>query len=388
MNIGFRYQAPALVGAALLGMFGTVAARADLPSETGNGATSMVLPMPASKHWVWVNDFVFPHMADGMAYLVDGDSGRYLGTLSTGYSFARLLLSRDGRTIYSPETYFSRGTRGERTDVVTLYDPATLTPTTEIAVPAKRSSNLPMMGNSELTDDDRFLLIYDFNPSQSVAVVDTKTRKFVGEVDTAGCALVFPTGPRSFFSVCGDGALLLVSLDEAGAAQQRRTQPLLSMATDPVMEKAVRIAHTWYFVSFDGRIFPIDADAQHAALGNTWYLPSDAERKAGWRPGGVQPLAVNVNNSQLYAVMHRGSVATHKDPGKDVWVFDVAGHKRVKQIELKSLSSAIQLSHDDRPLMYSILLDGTDLDIYDASTGRLLRTVDHIGTSPTIMVTP
>jgi len=34
--------------------------------------------VPASKHWVWVNDFVFPHMADGMAYLIDGDSGRYL----------------------------------------------------------------------------------------------------------------------------------------------------------------------------------------------------------------------------------------------------------------------------------------------------------------------
>lgn len=387
-NMRLRFLTSALIGAIAAGISGAGPARAELPSETASSATAAVLPVPASKHWVWVNDFVFPHMADGMAYLVDGDTGRYLGTLSTGYSYARMLLARDGKAIYSPETYFSRGTRGERTDVVTLYDPATLSPVGEIAIPPKRSSNLPMMGNSELTDDDRFLMIYDFNPSQSVALVDIKTRKFVREIDTAGCALVFPTGPRSFFSVCGDGSLLLVGLDDAGAAQQTRTPPILSMGADPVTEKAVRIGRTWYFVSFDGRIYPVDADARHATLGATWWLASDSERKAGWRPGGVQPLAVDVNNSNLYAVMHRGAVSTHKDPGKDVWVFDTASGSRVRQITLKSSSSAIQLSHDDHPLLYSILIEGTDLDVYDAASGRLLRTVDHIGTSPTIMVTP
>ena len=108
---------------------------------------SLTLPRP-SPHWVWVNDFVFPHMADGMAYLIDADAGRYLGTLSTGYSFTRVVLPRDGKVIYSPETYFSRGTRGTRTDVVTLYDPATLAPIGEIPIPPKRSSNMPTMGNS------------------------------------------------------------------------------------------------------------------------------------------------------------------------------------------------------------------------------------------------
>ena len=113
---------PTLLMSALLAGF----AHADLPSDSERGPQVATLPVPASKHWVWVNDFVFPHMADGMAYLVDGDTGRYLGTLSTGYGYSHLLLSRDGKLIYSPETYFSHGTRGKRTDVVTLYDPATL----------------------------------------------------------------------------------------------------------------------------------------------------------------------------------------------------------------------------------------------------------------------
>jgi methylamine dehydrogenase heavy chain len=361
---------------------------ADLPSDSERGPQVATLAVPPSKHWVWVNDFVFPHMADGMAYLVDGDSGRYLGTLSTGYGFARVMLPRDGKLIYSPETYFSRGTRGKRTDVVTLYDPATLKAVGEIPIPPKRSSNVPMMANQVLTDDERFLLIYNFNPAQSVTVVDTKLRKFVREIETPGCALVYPTGPRSFFSVCGDGSLSLVDLDDSGAARQKRTPPLFDLAADPVTEKAVRIGRIWYFVSFAGRIYPLDAGADRAAMGPTWWLTSEAERKAGWRPGGVQQLAVNSQKSLLYAIMHRGGPETHKDPGKDVWVFDVSARQRVQQFALKKLASSIQLSSDAQPLLYSIFIDGTDLDIYEAASGRLLRSVDHIGTSPTLLVAP
>jgi methylamine dehydrogenase heavy chain len=363
-------------------------ARADLPSDVEQGPKVATLAVPASKHWVWVNDFVFPHMTDGSAYLVDGDSGRYLGMLSTGYGFAGVVLSRDGKIIYSPETYFSRGTRGTRSDVVTLYDPGTLGVIGEIPIPPKRSSNLPMIANAVLTDDDRFLLIYNFNPGQSVTVVDTQTRQVAGEIETPGCALEYPTGPRSFFTVCGDGSVLIVTLDEHGAGQQKRTEPLLPMGADPVTERAVRIGNTWYFVTFDGRIFPLRVDAQNASVGVTWWLVSEAERKAGWRPGGSQQLAVNAHDSRLYAIMHRGGIETHKDPGKDMWVFDVSTRQRVQQFTLKNLSSSIRLSSDDHPLMYSIFIGATDLDVYDAASGRLLRSVEHIGTSPTIMVTP
>jgi len=362
--------------------------RAELRAETGGGPSAATLPTPPSKHWVWINDFVFPHMTDGMAYLVDGDTGRYLGTLSTGYGFEHVVLPRDGKLIYSPETYFSRGTRGKRTDVVTLYDPASLSPVGEIAMPAKRSSNLPMVSNAALTDDERFLLIYNFNPGQSLAVIDLKTRKFVREIETPGCALVYPTGPRSFFSVCGDGSLLLVSLNDAGVAQQKRSEPLLAMGADPVAEKAVRLGRTWYFVSFDGRVFPIEADAERATAGSGWWLASDAERKAGWRPGGVQPFALNASDSRFYAIMHRGALSTHKDPGKDVWVFDTGSHARVQQFALKNLSSAIAISSDEHPLLFSICIEGTDLDIYDPASGHLLRSVEHIGTTPTVLITP
>ncbi len=377
-----------LGGALALSMVLAAFARAELPSDIGRGPQVAELKVPASKHWVWVNDFVFPHMADGMAYLIDGDTGRYLGTLSTGYGFARVVLSGDGKLIYSPETYFARGTRGKRTDVVTLYDAGTLLAAGEIIIPPKRASNLPMMANSVLTDDGRFLLIYNFNPAQSVTVVDTKLRKFVREIETPGCALIYPTGPRSFFSVCGDGSLSLAALDDAGAAHQTRTQPVFDLAKDPVTEKAVRIGKTWYFVSFAGRIHPLEVGPTQAVAGPAWWLTTDAERKAGWRPGGVQQLAVNAQKSRLYSIMHRGGIETHKDPGKDVWVYDVSTRQRVQQFALKNLASSIQVSNDPQPLLFSIFIDNPNLDIYDAAGGNWLRSVGHVGTTPTLMVTP
>jgi methylamine dehydrogenase heavy chain len=155
-----------------------------------------------------------------------------------------------------------------------------------------------------------------------------------------------------------------------------------------VTEKAVRVGGTWYFTSFAGRIFPLRAEAQQAELLAPWWLTTDAERKAGWRPGGMQQLAVNTQGTRLFAIMHRGGVETHKDPGKDIWVYDLQKQRRVQQFALKNLASSIQLSSDDKPLLFSLFIDSTDLDVYDAASGALLRTVDHIGTSPTIMVTP
>jgi methylamine dehydrogenase heavy chain len=373
--------------AVLLSFFAATTTRAQLPSDSG--PTSATLQVPPAKHWVWINDFVLPHVADGMAYLIDADAGRFLGMLSTGQSFMRLVLPRDGKVIYSPETYFSRGTRGTRTDVVTIYDAATLGVVTEIPIPPKRGSNLPAMANSVLTDDDRFLLIWNFNLASSVSVVDTATRKFVGEVETPGCALVYPTGPRRFFSVCGDGSALVVELDDTGAVtKQSRTDRLFDVDHDPVTEKPVRVGDTWYFVSFDGQIYPVHSGDAGLTVGDRWSLTTAVERKQGWRPGGMQQLAVHSGQNRLYAIMHQGGRDTHKDPGKDVWVYDLATKQRVLKIAIRDYASSIQLSADSEPLLYSIFIGSNKLDVYDPRTGKLRRTVENVGTTPTLLVTP
>ncbi len=349
----------------------------------------MSLPAAASPHWVWVNDFAFSHMTNGKAMLVDGDNGRFLGELDTGFGSIRVVMSLDDKVIYSPETYFSRGTRGTRTDVVTLYDPAHLAPIGEIVIPPKRSSNMPMLANAELTDDGRFLLIYNFTPAQSISVVDTQSRTFVGEIDTPGCALAFPTGARSFFSICADGTLLDVRLDDTGhAASRQRTGRVFDVPRDPVTEKGVRVRGTWYFVSFSGTIYPVNIGAGGLALGQTWSLLSAAEKNAQWRPGGLQQLAVHVGLNRLYSIMHQGTRDTHKDPGKEVWVYDLAQHTRVQKVAMHNPSGSIEVTRDAHPLLFSAFIESNILDVYDAASGQFLRSVDNIGTTPTVLVTP
>jgi methylamine dehydrogenase heavy chain len=370
----------------LLGILAAHAVSADVPVDPISEVKKLPAPSP---HWMWVNDIVFPHMSDGQALLVDGDSGQFLGLLSTGFGFGRLVIPTDGKVIYSPETYFSRGTRGDRTDVVTLYDPGTLAPVGEIAIPPKRSSNMPMMANTGLTDNDRFLLIYNFNPSQSVTVVDTQSRKFAGEIDTSGCALVYPTGPLSFFSICADGTLLDVRLNEqGGVARQQRTARMFDVAKDPVTEKGVRLGNKWLFVSFNGDVYTVNIGASSLSAGSRWSLLTAADRQQSWRPGGLQQLAVHQKTGRLYSIMHQGPAFTHKDPGTDVWVYDVAKQARVQKIALKNPAGSLQVTRDDQPLLFTVFIGSTTTDVYDAMSGRHLRAIENLGTTPTLMVHP
>ena len=370
---------------ACLAMAVPFAARAQLPAEPLSA--EQLAPL-ANPHWVWINDFNFFSMPDGQAFLVDGDSGRMLGMLSTGSSFNSVILPKSGDVIYSPESYFSRGTRGTRTDVVTLYDTRHLQPVGEVVIPPKRSSNMPMSAAAALTDDERFLVVYNFTPAQSVSIVDVRARKFVGEIDTAGCALVYPSGPRTFFSVCGDGTVLLVTLDEDGKLANRvRSAALFDGMKDPLTEKAVRVGDTWYFASFQGTVYPIHATPRGVELAAKWPLVTAAEQAQGWRTGGLQHLAVHRPSGRLFAIMHRGGLETHKDPGTDIWVYELATRKRVQQISTQHKAGSIAVTQDDKPLLFTCFIESNVLDMYDAISGRYLRSVDSLGQTPTVMVT-
>ena len=91
----------------LLAMVMPPIAGAVLPPDLDAKETVFKLPAP-SKHWVWVNDFVFPHMADGMAYLVDGDvivvvyvvKRQVIDRITIGRPVSCIAVSRDDSCLY------------------------------------------------------------------------------------------------------------------------------------------------------------------------------------------------------------------------------------------------------------------------------------------------
>ena len=385
--IGSRRRIWTRVALALAAGVWAVRVWAQLPPEPAGVVEQ--LAAQSAPHWVWVNDVAFFAFPDGRAFLVDGDSGKMLGMLSTGHSFTSVVVPRAAGVVYAPETYFSRGTRGTRTDVVTIYDATRLLPVGEIVIPPKRASLLPMPGAMALTDDDRFLLIYNFTPAQSVTVVDTRSRQFVGEIETAGCALVYPTGPRSFFSICGDGALLVTTLTDSGkAADSARTAAFVDVLKDPVTEKGVRWRDTWLFASFEGVLHPLRGTATGVEADPTWPLFTPEELAQHWRTGGLQHLAVHGGSGRMFAIVHQGGPETHKDLGEEVWVYDLASHRRVQTINLRNKAGSIQVSQDSQPLLFTCSLESNRLDIYDAASGKYLRTVEPLGQTPTTLVIP
>lgn len=393
MMVGYRSKGRVLSGwlwtALVVGALAPGCALARPPPLPSERAGVVVLPAAPGAHWVWVDDIAFLNMPDGRATLIDGDTGKMLGMLSTGYGFDSVVVPKSASVIYSPESYYSLGTRGTRTDVVTVYDARHLAPVDEIALPPKRAIIMPTRSAAALTDDDRFLLIYDFTPAQSVTVVDTRTRRFVADIGTPGCALVYPTGPRSFFSICSNGALLQVKLNDHGAAAAiTRTPQLFNPQKDPLEQQGVRFGNTWLFTSFHGWVYPMEHTARGERRGRRWSLFTAAERARHWRTGGLQYLAIYRPADELYVIVHRGDVATRKAPGTQVWVYNIATHRRVQRIRLRDAAGSILVTQDKDPLLFTCFIGSRALEVYQARTGRYLRTVADVAETPTTMVSP
>lgn len=349
------------------------------------------LPARPGKHWLWVYDAVYDYMANGRAVLLDGDSGRFLGMLNNGYAFTQLSLPSDYSAIYVAETHYSRTTRGDRTDIVAIYDPQTLSPIGEINIPAKRALTVPTQNNAVLTDDDRFLLIFNFTPASSVTVVDTKTRRMVAEIDTPGCALIFPSGERRFLMLASDGSACQVELtEEGGLATFVRSDPFFDPENDPVTERAVRWGDRWLFVSFDGYVHGVDFSGAGLAFEPAWSLLSQEDRADNWRIGGTQHLAIHQASDHLYSIVHQSDadINTRKQPGMHIWVYDLNNRQRIKVLTTRNPTDLVQVTQDDAPLLVAGFVPVNALDIYDARSGEYLRTVNRVGYTPTGLETP
>ena len=55
----------------------------------------------------------------------------------------------------------------------------------------------------------------------------------------------------------------------------------------------MRAGDEWLFVSFEGKVHPVDVSGPEIRFGEPWSLLDDADRAESWRIGGLQHLAVH-----------------------------------------------------------------------------------------------
>ncbi|AOE67884.1 amine dehydrogenase [Pseudomonas fluorescens] len=373
-----RITVPSALGISLL-VLGLNTANADLPADTiGN----TVLAFPPEAHRAFIVDVEFESFVVGRVTVVDPDKKRVLGMVPTGFA-APSTLSHDQKTLYSADIFYSRGTRGTRTDVLTAWDSSTLSPAWEVLIPSKRAESLTQRYGLKTSADDRFVYVYNFTPSTSVTVVDTQAKTVTAELAIPGCVLNYPVGNRRFASLCGDGSLQVVTLNDQGQETARSRTAFFDPNAEKLNERAVNVGDTYYFTTTTGTVRPVDFSGDAPKILGSWTLTTEAEKQAGWAPGGWQLMAVAPKLNRLYVLMHDAHEPMKwEDPSPLIWAFDLKTHKKVATLEAPVPVWSLQATGDDKPLLLGADIEG-GLQIFDLKTNKLNASMPKVAKTAT-----
>lgn len=346
----------------------------------------LTLP-PPGPHRLLVTDAVYNHAKDGRAYLVDGDSARMLGMMPAAYN-ANIVADPKGGHYYVAETIWTRGNRGTRQDLLSIYDAHTLALSDEISLPG-RALITTKRQDADISADGHWVYVYNMTPSNSVIMVDTITKKVVASVPVPGCGLAFAWGDHGFASLCANGALASVDVADPAHPKLVRGKPFFAPEKDPVFEQSPtdRATGRTFFISYGGMVTP-------ATLGPTptleapWSINAAAKQArapggdtpfaVAWRPGGWQIAAYRHSDAHLFVLMHEGPYWTHKADGTEVWELDTATHALVRRIRLPAPSDMVGITQDAKPLLISSSDSGA-LFVLDPQSGAVLRQIRKLG---------
>lgn len=305
-------------------------------------------------------------------YIFDATTGQMQGLLSLSRYTPAVAAWAPRREFYAAESYLSRGVRGERTDLVTVYDFDNLSPIAEIVIP-NHMARLAIRNHLGLMNDGRHLAVLNMNPGHSVSIVDVQDRVFIYEASTPGCAVIMPVADSDFLQLCGDGTLQLIQLDLSGFEENRvRSEIFFDVQEDAVFDRTARSATGWYLITHAGRIFEVGTNGAEIVIGDEWSLIGEGEES--WRPGGDEFISAHRATGLLYVAMHEGEVDTHHEPGTEIWVFDANSGRRLQRIEMEVAATSLMVTQESEPKLIVADEDG-GTHVYDAMSFVFERTI-------------
>jgi len=372
-------RAPHAACAALaLGIGLSASALAELPTESAGTA-----PPITAKNRAYIGDVAINYIADGKLHVVDTDTGAYLGVVGSGFA-GQYIVDPEAHELIIATGYMSRGQRGERTDIVEVWDADSLSFKYEIVIPPKRAMALNYEGLLRLSADKHWLYVQNATPATSVTVVDMQAKKVASEIPMPGCWGIYVPASRSdrFSALCGDGTVNTVTLSNGRLASRKASGKLFDPDKDAWFVQGEQDGDTYRFVSFLGNIAEVSMGGNTATLAGTWSLVTQAaDKKENWRPGGYQPLAVHAGTGRLYVCMHpNGAEGSHKNPAAEIWGFDLKTKLRVVRLPGHA-SIALEPSADGKRL-YAIDIEKAELVVFDLGANPKVHTTTQVGAVP------
>ncbi|MBH2000420.1 MAG: methylamine dehydrogenase [Sphingomonadaceae bacterium] len=316
--------------------------------------------------------------------IFDGDSGKMKGMVETR-RLADMAIDPAGKYYYVAETIWSKGDRGTRQDMVTVYDSSTLNLVTEITMPGRLLIG-SRKNNFIVSDDGKTAYVYDFSPTSGVNIVDLTKRKLVSAIELPGCASMMPNPGVGFSALCSDGSLATVAV-KGTKANITHGAPFFDATNDPIFDNFAydRKKKETTFLTYTGQIYTAKMGAV-PTVSAPFSLQAAAGVRVGdtkpldlnWFPGGRQPMALHRPTGQLFVLMHKGEYWSHKEAGTEVWQVDLASQKVVKRFTLKEPMGNIEVSQTDKPLLFMNDEKKNGL-ILDVATGEEKHKIENAG---------
>ncbi len=342
------------------------------------------LPERYPADWFLVHDAAFFHMSDGKVYVLDtdkdsiGDQVQGMFPLSLMGSFIE---APSRGEILAIETFHTRGTRGDRIDVLTIWDTVNLSAIAEVILPAgKRFMGMPERVALQLLKGDRWLAIFNLSPSTSVTLVDLDTRAVLGEIPTPGCSFIYSNGDLGLSALCADGRMLTVLLNEDGSEKSRILSDVFFDSDDsPIFERPARVGDIAYFPAFDGRVQPVALTGSAALPMASWSLFGKGEES--WAPSGIG-IDGEDDLGRIYFLMNseaNGVEGMHNAGGSEIWVFDPEARRRVLRIPLEAWGLSLAVSRGEEPKV--LVTNPTDMsvELYDGLSGSFIKKLTGFG---------
>jgi len=305
-------------------------------------------------------------------YIFDATNGEMQGLLSLSRYTPAVTAWHPRREFYAAESYLSRGVRGERTDLITVYDFENLSPVAEIEIP-NHMARLSIRNHLGLMNNGRHLAVLNMNPGHSVSIVDVEDRVFIYEASTPGCAVIMPVAESDFLQLCGDGTLQLIQLDLSGFEENRiRSDIFFDVIADAIFDRTARSADGWYLITHAGIVYEVSSRGSEIIINDGWSVVPEGEES--WRPGGDEFITAHQSTGLLYVAMHEGEIDTHHVPGEEIWVMDANSGRRLHRIELDVPATSIMVTQESEPKLI-VADDEGGTHVYDALTFAFERTI-------------
>lgn len=344
---------------------------------------------PPSEDWFYVRG----GFGSSGTSIFDSKTGKMRGAVETSKS-SDIAIDPSGKFYYISETIWTKGDRGTRQDMISVYDSTELKLQTEILVPGRIIIG-GLKTNFVLSSDAKLAFVYNLSPASSVNVVDLVKRKFVRTIETPGCASLMPNPGVGFSALCSDGTLATVAVTGA-APVITHTAPFFAAIEDPIFSNFAydKAKSEATFLSYTGLIYTAKITAT-PTVSKPFSIQEAAGARAGqtkpldvnWYPGGNQPMALHRATGQLYVLMHMGEYWSHKATGTEIWVVDLASQKVVKRQPLETSANNIEVSQGATPMIFLNNREGLGL-VLDAKTFEQKQKIERAGGGVITVVGP